>query len=103
MVNTFRSIRCTLEDFEIYEALLKQIGSIKLRQVLTCKHDDIIGLQAFCGDAYLGKTLLLTPVAVYYDKWGFPIYRFSRYTGKVTNASAYRKFKTVHLMGADDV
>ena len=103
MVKMFKSVKCSLEDIEVYEALLKEMGTIRVSIVKFCRYGQIVGLQAFCGDIYLGKTLFLKCVSVYYDKWGFPIYRFSKYTGKTTNSTSYNDFKTKHLMGADYV
>jgi len=95
MVTVFKSVRCTLEDYEIYEALIKQIGACKIPLVKYCKMSDVIGLQAYDGNTWLGKTLLLTPCDMHYDKWGFPIYRFKRYTER-TKQTAYNQYKTRH-------
>lgn len=103
MVKVFRSIKCTPEDFDIYEGLLKECGSIRLRSVISCKQSDVIGLQAFIDNVYVGKTLLLSPCGVTYDRWGFPTFRFSKYVNNVTNSSEYYKFKNNHLMSINDV
>jgi len=103
MVQMIKTVKCSLEDIEIYDALLKEIGHIGIINICFCKYNQIIAVQAFCGDVYLGKTLLLRCVKVYYDKWGLPYYRFARYTGKTEKSSAYLEFKTKHLMGVNDV
>ena len=95
MVKVFKSVKCTLEDFEVYEGLIKDIGICPLPMVNFCKMSDIFGLQAYDGDTWLGKTLLLRSCRMYYDKWGFPVYHFCRYT-EPTNQSAYIDFKTRH-------
>ena len=103
MVQVFKSVKITEEDYHIYDGLLKEIGHIRIPQVTLCKYDQIVGLQVFCGDAYLGKTLFVRCVKVYYDRWGFPFYRFARYTGTRSKTADYNEFKTLHLMGANNV
>lgn len=97
MVGIFKGIKCTLEDIDVYDALLKEVGTVTLKRIGVIKRSDVVGLQAFSGDCYLGKTLLLTPVSVHYDKWGFPFYRFRRWIGEPSKTSAYEKYKSAHL------
>ena len=95
MVKVFKTVKCSLEDFEILNALINQLGSCKLPQIKFCKMSDVIGLQTYSGDTYLGKTLLLSPCGMYYDKWGFPVYRFKRYMER-TKQTSYNDYKTRH-------
>ncbi len=90
MVKTFKSFKKEPWEVDEIEHLVKTMGYVKMFNVGVLSQDDIIGVQSFLNGCYLGKTVLLQPISVHYDKNGFPFYRLKRYT-KPTRQSEYYK------------
>ena len=90
MVRMFKSFKRELWEVEEIEHFVSCMGYVTLSNVGILRYDDVVGIQAFAEGCYLGKTVLLQPISVHYDKWGLPFYRLKRYT-ESTRKSAYEK------------
>lgn len=90
MVKTFRSVKREPWEVEQIEHIVKTMGCVTMFNLGVLTIDSIVGVQSFINGCYLGYTLLLQPISVHYDKWGFPFYRLKRYT-KPTRQSEYYK------------
>ena len=93
MVQTFKSIKKEPWEVDEIEHLVKTMGYVKMFNVGVLSQDDIIGVQSFLNGCYLGKTVLLQPISVHYDKFGFPFYRLKRYKRPTKVLSAYERHK----------
>ena len=92
-----KSIYRELYDVEQIDDLLKYNGYVYLHRVGLISADDVVGLHGMVdGKWYSGTTIVLQATNVYYDKWGFPFYRFKRYTPP-SKKTAYEKYKNPSL------
>ena len=99
MVQTFKSLPVSLAGVELYEKQLSERGYIFIRSGKFYKYGELLGIQAFSHDCYLGKTLFVTVENVYRDKEGYShLYRCKRYV-KPTKTSAYNKYKYSKFYG----
>ncbi len=68
-----KSIYKDVEDVEVIDALLKEIGTVRLFRVGVLSMSDVVGVHGMvAGKYYSGLTVVLQPIKVYYDKWGLP-------------------------------
>ena len=88
-----KSIFKDVEDVEVIDALLKEIGTVRLFCVGVLSMNDVVGVHGMVANKYYsGLTVVLQPIKVYYDKWGLPYYRFKRFSPPTLH-SDYLRFK----------
>ena len=87
-----KSIYKDIDEVEEIDFSLR-FGTATLFNVGVLKGTDVVGIHGMvCGKYYSGLTVVVQPVKVLYDKWGFPFYRVKRYSKPYDRLS----FENIH-------